>query len=281
VKHLDWLQFHLPVIYKVVGSLLQDMHLCFSLDAVCTICGELKAPNVRPRSYALALTSLKANDCIPGVIEPNADADDLASFLNAFVDSGRFSAVWFLSPSKNVFSGKPSFLLPYKLLAEGPWKALLLSDIQYIKALSSSSISNEELRVRDSFVAIGLCAPCGMLLFAQDSIEVLTKSDDWSYVADGFAQEIYPQVLSAFYPPSSAKKMERRCVESKIHGDGPKHSNSLAGNVFQHAIKFDGSQFFSCMGSKSWSMGLLKIFGLTKYHLSGCDLWECGFIPIL
>jgi len=34
LKHRDLLQFHLPVLYKVVGRLLQDMHLCFQIDTV-------------------------------------------------------------------------------------------------------------------------------------------------------------------------------------------------------------------------------------------------------
>jgi len=63
------------------------MHLCFSLDVVCVICGGLKATHAKP-SGALALTSLKENDCITGVIELNADADGPAPILTVFVDSG-------------------------------------------------------------------------------------------------------------------------------------------------------------------------------------------------
>jgi len=120
LKHLGWLQFYLPVLYKVVGSSLQDMHLCFSLDAICTIFGELKAHNVIPRSYILALTSLKENDYISGVIEPNADADDLASVLSTFVDGGEFSAAWFLPLSQNVSSGKSSCHCPTSCLLKVP-----------------------------------------------------------------------------------------------------------------------------------------------------------------
>jgi len=58
------------------------MHLCFPINDVCTISGELKATHVKP-SGALALTSLKENNCISGVLEPISDADDLASVLNA------------------------------------------------------------------------------------------------------------------------------------------------------------------------------------------------------
>ena len=90
VKHLDWLQFHLPILYKVVGSSLQDMHLCSSLDAVCMICGEFKAPHVRPRGYTPALTDIKAKGCT--VNDPNVDVDGFASILTAFVNSGKFSA---------------------------------------------------------------------------------------------------------------------------------------------------------------------------------------------
>jgi len=93
------------------------MHSCFLKDAVCTICRELKATHVRPKG-ALALTKLKENDCISDVIETNTDV---------FVASGELStAAWFLPPSKNVSSSKPSLPLPSKLLAEGPSKALLL-----------------------------------------------------------------------------------------------------------------------------------------------------------
>jgi len=97
-------------------------------------------------------------------------------------------------------------------------KALLLHDIQYIKALLSSSISNEEFRVGDSFVAIELCAPYGMLLLVHGPMEALPSSYDWSYVVDKFAQKVYPQVQSATtsYSPPSSKKMEMRCVETKI-----------------------------------------------------------------
>jgi len=91
-----------------------------------------------------------------------------------------------------VSSGKPRLLLPYKLLAEGPLKALLLSDACYFKArtIASSSVRNEELRVRGSFVAIELCAPYGMLLLVQGIMETLFSSDDWSYVVDEFAPEV-------------------------------------------------------------------------------------------
>jgi len=57
------------------------------------------------------------------------------------------------------------------------------------------------------------------------------SSDDWSYVVDEeLAPELYHQVLSATtsYPCPSSKKLEMRCVESKICGDGLKCSNSLA-----------------------------------------------------
>jgi len=39
MRHLHQLQFHLPGFYKVVGSSLQDMYLCFSPNAVCTTVG--------------------------------------------------------------------------------------------------------------------------------------------------------------------------------------------------------------------------------------------------
>jgi len=108
LKHLGELRFHLPVLYKVVRRSLQDMHLGFLLKAACTICGELKAPNVRPRGYALALTILKAMDCPSGMIKPSsADADGIASTLKTFVDRGKSSAAGenvscFLPPRKNV-----------------------------------------------------------------------------------------------------------------------------------------------------------------------------------
>jgi len=202
------------------------------------------------------------------VIEPNADADDLASVLNAFIDGGEFSAAWFLPPNKNVSSGKPRLLLPYKLLAEGPLTALLLSDVCYFKekGVASPSVSNEELRVRGSFVAIELYASYGMLLLVQGPIKALPSSDDWSYVVDEFAPEVYPQVLSVttFCPPPSSKKLAMRCVESKIYGDDLKCSNSLLDNISQHApVKIDVSQ--SYMGSKTWSNGLLKTSGFVKY----------------
>jgi len=102
-----------------------------------------------------------------------------------------------------VSSSKPS-LLSSKLLAEGPLKALLLSDVQYFKAeaISSFSVSNEEFRVGDSFVAMGLCAPFGMLLLAHHVNQ--------DYVVDGFAQEVYTEVLSTTtsYHPYLSKHME-------------------------------------------------------------------------
>jgi len=264
LEHLGWLPFHLPVLYKVMESLLQDMHLCFPIEAVCTICGELKAThNVKPNG-TLVLTSLKGNDCISGVIEPSADADDLASVLDAFIDGGEFSTAWLLPPNNNVSSGKPRLLLPYKLLAEGPLKALLLSDACYFKArtIASSSVRNEELRVRGSFVAIEPCAPYGMLLLVQGIMETLFSSDDWSYVVDEFAPEVYPQVLSVttFCPPPSSEKMAMRCV----YGNDLKCSNSLLDNISQHVpVKIDDSQFY--MGSKTWSNGFLKTSGFVKY----------------
>jgi len=120
MKHVGWLQFHLPVFYKVAGSSLQEMHLCFPLDAVCTICEEHKAHNVRPRGYALDVTSLKENDCTSGVIELNADAADLASALKAFVDDGDFSTSWFLPPNMNVSSGSPGYHCPLSCLLKVP-----------------------------------------------------------------------------------------------------------------------------------------------------------------
>jgi len=51
-------------------------------------------------------------------------------------------------------------------------------------------------------------------------------------------------------------------VESKIYGDGPKCCMSLARSYFQYApVKRDVSQWFTYMGSKTWSIGLLEIFG--------------------
>jgi len=264
VKHLDWLQFHLPVLYKVVGSLLQDMHLCFPIDAVCTICGEPKATHDVKHSGKLDLTSFKDNDCISGVIEPNADADGLPPILNAFVDSGEFSAAWFLPSSKNVSSGKSRLPFPYKLLAEGPLKALLLSDVQYFKAETiSSSTSNEEFRVGDSFVATELCASFGMLL--------LVHHVDQSHWYDEFAPEDYFQVLSATYPSPLSKKLKTRCIESNIYGDGPKCSKAPAKSYFQNApAKIDVSQFFTSMGSKTWSIAQLEIWHLPS--LLPCSL---------
>jgi len=79
---------------------------------------------------ALAITTLKENHCISGVIEPNADADGLPPILTSFVDSGEFPAAWILPPSKKVSSRKTSLPLPSKLLAEGPLQSLLLSGVQ-------------------------------------------------------------------------------------------------------------------------------------------------------
>jgi len=170
------------------------------------ICGELMAPHVRPRGYAPALTDLKKNDCISGVIESSADADDLAPILTAFVDSGKCSATWFLPPSKNVFTIKPSLQLSSKLLA-------------------------------------------------QDPMEALPTSDDWSYVVDGFAPKDFFQVPSATYLSPLSKKLKTKCVESKVHGDGPKCSKSPAKSYFHDApAKIDVSQLFTYIGSKTWSI---------------------------
>jgi len=45
-------------------------------------------------------------------------------------------------------------------------------------------------------------------LLTQDHMEALPTIDDWSCVIDGFAQEVYPQVLSltTSYPPPSVTK---------------------------------------------------------------------------
>ena len=78
---------------------------------------------------------------------------------------------------------------------------------------------------------------------------------------DEFAPEVYSQVLSA----TSSKEMEMRCVENKICGDGPKCSKSPAKSYLQDApVKIDVSQFFSYMGSKTWSIAQLEILGFTK-----------------
>jgi len=178
------------------------MHLCSSLDAVCMICGELKAPHVRPRGYTPALTDIKAKGCT--VNDPNVDVDGFASILTAFVDSGKFSATWFLPPSKNVFSIKPSLQLSSKLLA-------------------------------------------------QDPMEALPTSDDWSHMIDGFTSVVYPQVPATItsYPYPSSKRLKTRCVESKIFGDGPKSTKLLSRSYYQHApIKVDISQFFTYMRAR-------------------------------
>jgi len=209
------------------------MHLCFPIDAVCTICREPEAVHDVKHSGKLDLTSLRKNDYISDVIEPNADEDNLSPILNAFVDSEEFSAAWFLLSSNNVSSSQLRLQLPCTLLAESPLTALLLSDVCYFKAkaIVSSSVSKEELRVGDSFVAIALYAPFGMSLLVQDFMEVLPVSDYWSYVVDTVAPEVYSQVLSA----TSSKEMEMRCVENKICGDGPKCSKSPAKSYFQDA----------------------------------------------
>jgi len=119
VKYLDWLQFHLPVLYKVVWSSLQDMHSCFLLDAICTICGELKPPNIRPRDYALALTCLKENDCISSVIEPNSDADDLASVL---LMVGIFILLGFCFLARMHLLASLGCYCPPSCLLKVPWK---------------------------------------------------------------------------------------------------------------------------------------------------------------
>jgi len=211
VKHLDWLQFHLPVLYQIVESPLQDiqgMHPCQPLYAMITICQELKVTHVRPRGYIFPL------------LDP--DAENFVSTLMTFVDSSRESSAagenvsWFLPPSRNV--ALPSLQLSSKLLT-------------------------------------------------QDLLEALPTRDDWSYVVAGFAPEDYFHVSSATtsYPSPLSKKLKTRCVENKIFGDGPKSTKSLSSSYFQDALaKIDISQFFTSMGSKTWSIAQLEILRFTK-----------------
>jgi len=80
LKHLD-LSILSPCSLHGSGSSPQDIHSCFPLHAVYSICGELKKNTcARARDCALALTGPKAGGCIFTLIDP-----DSKSFLPALV----------------------------------------------------------------------------------------------------------------------------------------------------------------------------------------------------
>jgi len=57
--------------------------------------------------------------------------------------------------------------------------------------ISSSSLSNEEFGVGNSFVAMELCIPFGILLFANHK--------DQDYVVDGFAQNVQYEQMKMYF----------------------------------------------------------------------------------
>jgi len=126
--HQDLLQFHLPVLYQIVGSPLQDsqaMHPCLPLYAMITTCGVHKATHVKPKGYAaLAIAGPKARYSASAVIYP--DADDFVSTLNTVADSGQSPAtgesISGFPPSQNVTL--PSLQLSSKLLTQNLLEAL-------------------------------------------------------------------------------------------------------------------------------------------------------------
>jgi len=156
---------------------------------------QLKATCVRPRGCALALTDIKAKDCIFAVFDP--DTDDFAFTLKTCCC----------------------------------WRECLL--------------------VPTPLQECGFVQPTVTLQFAcSRSLGSLPTRDDWSYQIDGFAPEVYPQILSATSSIllSLIKEDGVSCMDSKIYGHGPKHSKSLP-SYFQYApVKVDDSQFFTYMG---------------------------------
>jgi len=86
--------------------------------------------------------------------------------------------------------------------------------------------------------------------------------------------KFYLLLLSTLLPSS---KMETRCVDRKICGDGPKTYKSFTESYFKHApVKINISQFFK----QGHGAGPLKSWIHQVSYLVDCCVWGCGLISL-
>jgi len=171
--------------------------------------------------------------------------------------------VFWFPPDKNLPPSQPSLHLLYKLHDQDSLEAMSLKDVEYIeeKVILSSAESNGEFGIEDSLLAMEICDPLGMLLFACQ--------------IDGCSQEVCSHILSIppSFSPSLSKDFLYNTEMGYWMGDSTKYLKSLTKDNFQLALVKTGDPQFANIKSKVLLEHLYTKDLLHQSSVGSCQDW--------